>query len=131
MAEPQTGPAFPVLQRFAQRATAAAAAAMERCELCSEPIPPQHRHLVDVSTREIKCVCQACSILFDQEASGKAKYRLIPNRRLYLEDFQLSDARWESLRIPVDMAFFSTARQQRGLGRSTPVRWGRRSPSWS
>ncbi len=123
MAEQQTGPAFPVLQRFAQRATAAAAAAMERCELCSEPIPPQHRHLVDVSTREIKCVCQACSILFDQEASGKAKYRLIPNRRLYLEDFQLSDARWESLRIPVDMAFFfySTPAERVGAFYPSPM----------
>src|SRR5205823_4554480 len=33
-------------------------------------------------------------------------YRLIPDRRLYLEPFQLSDGQWESLRIPVGIAFF-------------------------
>jgi hypothetical protein len=61
---------------------------------------------LEVATRELKCVCQACSILFDQEAASRGKYRLIPDRRLYLQDFQLSDAQWERLRIPVDMAFF-------------------------
>lgn len=34
------------------------------------------------------------------------KYRLIPDRRLYLSDFEMSRAQWESLRIPVDMAYF-------------------------
>jgi hypothetical protein len=33
-------------------------------------------------------------------------YRLVPERRLELRDFALDDARWDALRIPVDMAFF-------------------------
>jgi hypothetical protein len=39
---------------------------------------------------------------------------LVPDRRLYLGDFQLSDAQWENLRVPVGMAFFfySTPAQQ-------------------
>ena len=103
--------AFSSLRRFAQEgsekaAAEAAEAAQERCELCSEPIPPEHRHLLNVSTREIMCACRPCSILFDREAASEGRYRLIPDRRLFLEDFQMSDAQWESLRIPVDMAFF-------------------------
>jgi hypothetical protein len=104
--------AFSSLRRFAQEesdvkaANEATEAAQERCELCSEPIPPEHRHLLEVSTREMMCVCRPCSILFDREAASQGKYRLIPDRYLFLEDFEMSDVQWESLRIPVDMAFF-------------------------
>jgi hypothetical protein len=102
--------AFSSLRRFAQeeseKAVAEEQAAQERCEVCSEPIPPEHRHLLNVSTRELMCACRACTILFDREAASEGRYRLIPDRRLFLEDFEMSDAQWESLRIPVDMAFF-------------------------
>ena len=102
---------FSSLRRFAREesekaAKEAAEVAQERCELCSEPIPPEHRHLLEVSTREMMCVCRPCSILFDREAASEGRYRLIPDRGLFLEDFEMSDAQWESLRIPVDMAFF-------------------------
>src|SRR3712207_6934430 len=30
----------------------------------------------------------------------------LPDRYLFLEDFEMADVQWESLRIPVDMAFF-------------------------
>ena len=109
----KTYSAFSALRRFAQEESEKAAkvaqeeqADQECCDLCSEPIPYQHRHLLNVSTREMMCACQACSILFDREAASEGKYRLVPDRRLFLEDFEMSDAQWESLRIPVDMAFF-------------------------
>jgi len=103
--------AFSSLRQFAQEESEkavkeAAEATQEHCELCSEPIPPQHRHLLDVSTREIMCTCRPCSILFDREAASEGKYRLVPDRRLFLEDFEMSDVQWTSLRVPVDMAFF-------------------------
>jgi hypothetical protein len=78
----------------------------EQCDLCAEPIPSEHRHLLEVETREIRCVCRACTLLFDNAAASAGKSRLIPNRCLYLENFDISDAQWESLRIPVGMAFF-------------------------
>src|SRR5919112_4086182 len=102
----KTFSAFSSLRRFAQEESEKAAEAVqeqstqERCELCSEAISPEHRHLLDVSTREIMCACRACSILFDREAARGGKYRLIPDRRLFVEDFEMSDAQWESLRIP-------------------------------
>ena len=93
------------LGRLARRSAREVQAAQERCELCSEPIPPEHRHLLEVSTREMMCVCRPCSILFDREAASEGRYRLVPDRHLFLGDFEMSDAQWESLRIPVDMAF--------------------------
>jgi hypothetical protein len=102
---------FSSLRRFAEEESEKAAkeaveAAQEHCDLCGEPIPPEHRHLLEVSTREIMCACRPCSILFDSEAASEGRYRLIPNRRLFLEDFEMNNSQWESLRIPVDMAFF-------------------------
>jgi hypothetical protein len=79
---------------------------LERCELCSEPIPPEHRHLLDLDTRELMCACRACSLLFDRKAAGGKHYRLVPDRRLRLEGFELDDVDWDGLRIPVEMAFF-------------------------
>jgi hypothetical protein len=108
----QNSSAFSTLRRFAQQSERAAEAAaqeqvaQENCELCGEPIPPEHRHLLEVSSREIRCVCQACSILFASEAASEGRYRLIPDRHLFLEDFEMGDAQWDGLRIPVDMAFF-------------------------
>lgn len=105
MFNPETPPETSALKRFARRSQQAAQADLELCEFCSEPIPGQHRHLLEVSKREVMCVCQACSILFDREAASLGKFRLIPDRRLYFADFQMSDMDWESLRIPVGLAF--------------------------
>ena len=76
------------------------------CDLCGEPIPSDHRHLLDLSSRELMCACQACRILFDRREAGVGHYRLVPDRRLRIDDFRLDDAGWDDLRIPVDMAFF-------------------------
>lgn len=93
------------LQRLKRRAAQTTAEAQEQCELCSAPIPARHRHLLEVATREMSCVCYACSILFDSASASAGKHRLIPDRRRCLDDFQMSDAQWESLHIPVGVAF--------------------------
>lgn len=108
----KTYSAFSSLRRFAEEEAVKAAAvreqaaARESCDLCNEPVPAEHRHLLNVSTREVMCACRACTILFDNEAASEGRYRLIPDRNLFLEDFEMGDAQWEGLRIPVDMAFF-------------------------
>jgi hypothetical protein len=83
-----------------------AAAPDERCELCNAPITRSHRHLLELSSRELLCTCRPCSLLFDRGGSGAGRYKLVPERRLRLESFSMSDQAWEELRIPVDMAFF-------------------------
>jgi Family of unknown function (DUF5947) len=82
------------------------AAAQERCELCGAPIAPEHRHLLDVSRRELMCTCRACSILFASEAASEGRYRLVGDRRLRVDDLELDDVAWEELRLPVELAFF-------------------------
>lgn len=93
------------LRRLAQSSTDEREATLERCELCSAPIAPSHRHMLDLSQRELLCACQACSVLFDKAAAGAGHYRLVPDRRLRLADFALGDQMWEELRLPVDIAF--------------------------
>ncbi len=78
----------------------------ERCELCGEAIAPIHRHIVDLHARSLLCACRACTILFDRREAGGGHYRLVPERRLRLEGFQLDDLQWAAFRIPVDLAFF-------------------------
>jgi hypothetical protein len=79
---------------------------LETCELCGEPVPPEHRHMLDLENRELMCACRACTILFSGNAAGGGHFRLVPDRRLALVDFDLDDERWAELRVPVDMAFF-------------------------
>ena len=78
----------------------------ERCDLCNAPIPGEHRHLLDVDERRLKCVCRPCGLLFDRPAAAQGQLRLVPDRRLRIEGFQLADEQWDALAIPVDMAFF-------------------------
>jgi hypothetical protein len=82
------------------------AEADERCELCSAPIPPDHRHLLDLESRDLLCACRACATLFDHAAAGGRHFKLVPRRRRRLHEFEIDDLVWEELRIPVDMAFF-------------------------
>ncbi|HEV8068261.1 MAG TPA: DUF5947 family protein [Planctomycetaceae bacterium] len=81
----------------------------ERCELCGLALAPEHRHLVEIATQRLICSCEACGLLFSGQAT---KYRRVPQRFLLLDDFQLTDAQWDSLLIPINMAFFfqSTSR---------------------
>jgi hypothetical protein len=72
--------------------------------MCSNGLMPDHPHLIDPTTRQIICACQACSILFSGGANQK--YRRIPNRVRNLLDFQMTDGQWDSLLIPIGLAFF-------------------------
>lgn len=74
---------------------------VERCDLCSEAVPPQHRHVLDTDRGEALCACQACTLLFAQAAASRGHYRLVPQRRLRLPE--LSTA---ALGVPVGLAFF-------------------------
>ena len=81
-------------------------AAEERCDLCGDPVPPRHRHLIDVHDRRLMCACRGCSILFDHRGAGGGHFRLLPERSRYVKGFQLDDVLWQTLDVPVDLAFF-------------------------
>lgn len=90
---------FPALRRLARPRVA-----VEHCDLCSVEIAAEHPHLIDSENRRLVCACQACAILFDNP--GDTKYKRVPRRIRYLSDFRLTDAQWENLRIPIQLAFF-------------------------
>ncbi|MEA2443771.1 MAG: hypothetical protein QOJ12_1063 [Thermoleophilales bacterium] len=95
-----------IARSAAEREPAVQRPALEECEMCGEPIGAEHRHLLDLDTRELKCACRACTLLFDRRAAGGGHFRLVPDRRLKVDDLDLDDVRWADLAIPVDMAFF-------------------------
>jgi hypothetical protein len=84
---------------------------VERCELCSAVLSPQHQHLLEPANRRLACACDACAILFDSAENGR--YRRVPRRIQLLPDFYLTDAQWESLHLPINLAF---------VYRSTPAK---------
>ena len=94
------------LRALAQRPPDAPTVEPERCELCRAPIAPDHRHLLELASRELLCACRACSLLFDRGAASEGRYKLVPDRRLRLDGLELDDLTWEELRLPVDIAFF-------------------------
>lgn len=83
----------------------AATARLERCELCSAPIPDEHRHLLDLESGQPQCACRACVLLFDRGAAGGRHYRLIPQRRRRLPASAVDGRLWAALGVPVDLAF--------------------------
>ena len=91
--------AFGALQRFARRP-----AVEERCELCGSPVAPEHEHVLEVDRRRLVCACQACAILFSGQIGQR--YKRVPTRIRLLLDFRLTDAQWEGLLVPINMAFF-------------------------
>jgi hypothetical protein len=91
--------AFAALRRFAQPRPV-----VERCDLCSAVLAPEHAHLLDLKSRQLVCACQACSILFGGAKAGS--YRLVPRDVRFLSAFRLTDMQWESLLIPISLAFF-------------------------
>ncbi len=87
------------LRRFARPR-----AAVERCDLCAAPLAEDHQHLLEPATRQLKCACDACAVLFDGARNGK--YRRVPRRIEFWDDFLLGDEQWASLGVPISLAFF-------------------------
>ncbi len=74
---------------------------LERCDLCQVGIPADHRHLLHLSERRILCVCEPCWAM----RAGHDDLRPVGQRTLWLEDFDLPEAVWSDLRIPIGLTF--------------------------
>src|SRR5262245_18376550 len=75
----------------------------ERCDFCGAELAEEHQHLIEPEPRELICVCDGCAVLFHSD--GETKYRRVPRRGRSLPDFRLTDLQWESLMIPIGLAF--------------------------
>src|ERR1700684_1220086 len=91
--------AFATLRQFARKRTP-----VERCEMASATRARAPDHLAEPASRKLICACEACAILFDGQSG--TKYKRVPRRAQLLADFQLTDAQWDGLMVPIDMAFF-------------------------
>ena len=92
------------LRRFVRAPREAA----EVCELCAKPVAPAHQHLLELDKQRVTCACDACAILFGGNA--RQRYRRIPRDVRRLHNFQMDDHEWESLLIPINLAFFVNSR---------------------
>ena len=95
----QKDSAFAALRQFARKRPAA-----ERCELCSADLPSEHQHLIDPAAHKLVCACDACAILFSSQST--AKFKRVPRRIRFLPNFRMTDAQWDGLMVPIELAFF-------------------------
>ncbi|MBV8504599.1 MAG: hypothetical protein JOZ11_02110, partial [Alphaproteobacteria bacterium] len=75
----------------------------ERCELCGSGLGAAHQHLVDPANRRLLCACEPC--VGKIASAANSEYRIVPSRARLLPGFHMTDAEWDALRLPIDMAF--------------------------
>lgn len=76
------------------------------CEMCAEPIGEWHGHVVDLEGRGLMCTCRPCALLFTKQGAGSGRFRTVPERYRHAAEVPLAEATWDSIGIPVAMAFF-------------------------
>lgn len=72
----------------------------ESCDVCGASLPGLHVHQFDADSRRVRCACTRCARLGDN-------WQEIPTNIRALAQFQITDAQWEDLMIPISLAFFS------------------------
>jgi hypothetical protein len=60
--------------------------------------------LLELSNRQLVCVCDACAILFAGE--NARRYRRVPRDGRALFAFDLPDELWDALHVPINLVFF-------------------------
>lgn len=85
--------------------TPTAALVGERCDRCGAELPTDHRHVADVESRSLRCVCAVCHDALSGAGAG-GDQRPVPRRYLQLPSGAISEEEWDSFEIPVGIAFF-------------------------
>jgi uncharacterized protein DUF5947 len=96
----ETSQAFESLRQLARKPQRQ----VEKCEMCSAELCAEHAHLVELAQRRLHCACDACAMLFSGQAG--TKYKRVPRDIRLLADFKMTDAEWDGLLIPINLAFF-------------------------
>jgi hypothetical protein len=81
----------------------------EHCDTCGAPLGSRHQHNFEPAARRIRCACDSCAVLYGNV------YKPIPQRVLALPNFQISDAHWDELAIPISLVFFTHSSASGGL----------------
>lgn len=96
---PTLNPSLARLRSFARQPRAV----HSQCELCTARLAGEHDHVVERATGKLSCCCGACAVLFRHDTM--ARYRTVPRDVSLLDHFCLTDAQWQSLAIPIGLAF--------------------------
>ena len=102
--------ATPASESPAPPVAAALAPLTEYCDFCETELDADHRHMLDLSERVIKCTCEPCLAM----KAGRDELRPVGTRLLRLEDFDLPEHVWAAFGIPVGLSFFL---RSSGVGR--------------
>src|SRR5690349_18587678 len=78
----------------------------EKCEFCAAGIPAGHGHVADLEQSSLMCACRACYLLFTHGQAARGRYRSVPDRYLVDPARPMTAAEWDTLEIPVGLAFF-------------------------
>jgi hypothetical protein len=73
---------------------------VERCDSCGVSLAAVHIHQFEPSARRVRCVCGRCAAL-------ASSWQEIPSNVRPLHGFQIMDAQWDDLMLPISLAFFS------------------------
>jgi hypothetical protein len=76
----------------------------EHCALCGAELPEEHSHLFELANRRLSCACEPCAVLFSNAAAPR--FRRVPREVHRLLGFRVDDVQWESLGLPINLAFF-------------------------
>ena len=60
--------------------------------------------MLEMSNGQIVCACDSCALRFQSVLDGR--FKLIPREVHALPDLHLTDLEWESLALPINLAFF-------------------------
>jgi Family of unknown function (DUF5947) len=90
----------------------------EKCEFCGIGLATEHRHLLEVAKNRIACTCSPCALRFQDVVGGR--FKLIPRDVRRLSEFDMSDAEWENLALPINLAFFFYSTPQQKMNAMYP-----------
>jgi hypothetical protein len=76
--------------------------------MCAEQIGEWHGHVVDLDGRGLMCTCRGCALLFTTQGAGGGRFKTVPERYRHAANVPLAEITWDSIGIPVAMAFFFT-----------------------
>jgi hypothetical protein len=74
------------------------------CGLCSAPVGAAHPHVLELRRRVVECACVACAGVFANASAGR--WRVVPPVVEPWPDVRIDDRVWESLHIPIGLAYF-------------------------
>ena len=96
----ETAHGFETLRQFARQPSRRT----ELCELCGIALRNEHPHVIELPLRKLLCACDPCALLFT--GRNDAKYKRVPRQVRRIINFHMTDAEWDGLLIPINLAFF-------------------------